>query len=773
MRLMFTLSMFSILTVVLSPCEWGVSPIGLELAKAFVVVRGDTSKLPADLNKAKKQTLSSFRGFGSQIGAFIGIGAPAAAAGLAFKSLVGAGEEFNQKMLNSLAIMKDVGPALRQDMAQAAFEAARKTQSSASQAAESFFFLASAGLNAEQSIAALPQVAAFAQAGMFDMATATDLATDAQSALGLTVKDPIQNLKNLVRVTDTLTGANEIANTSTLLVAEALTNKAAVAGAKANKSIEEIVATLTVFANQGKKGREAGTLFAIALRDLQTKGRNNAAAFKALNIAVFDSSDMMRNMADIVGDLERAMGGMATKTRGATLEQLGFNDKSKAAIDILIGHSEELRENEERLLAMGGVTQRIADKQLTVMQKALNELSSAWTELGMNISNQIEGPVSRAILKLSELVSSLDDVAFKISELGVVSTLVGPVFFGLETINKDMAAAKFQMADFLDIMADVNDALEKVGIPSRGTGGLRDQAEAMREAAISLLPRVVETRTIGLGGPGGEGEVDDILPDEDEISKSVSALGAAQFALQQLKNQVFDLKEGTSPAVRALLDFSAIPELVGHKDAGILINDFADLTFELEALEKAASELAGVNRAEKSLKRMEFQVDSLILGLTSADGKLRDFAMREGVTSKQISRFRELTELMKSAEREEDKRLRGISITKSLETDVEKAQSAFKELKMLRDSGDISETTFQRGLRTQIDSLKDKDALKPQFGVVGFEGLGSQIQAAIFRREDPQRKTAEESVKHTRLLQAMLDALGLLDIFPGLTGDSE
>ena len=88
--------------------------------------------------------------------------------------------EFDDAMNQSLAIMGNVSDTMRGQMTAAAREIGRTTRLSAKDAAESFFFLASAGLDAEQSTAALPQVAAFAQAGMFNMAVATDLATDAE-----------------------------------------------------------------------------------------------------------------------------------------------------------------------------------------------------------------------------------------------------------------------------------------------------------------------------------------------------------------------------------------------------------------------------------------------------------------------------------------------------------------------------------------------------------------------------------------------------------------
>ena len=185
---------------------------------------------------------------GGKMGKLAKVGLGAVAVGLvgvakgALES-VQAFASFQDKMTQSLAIMNTTVQQQEQ-MARVAREVASETTIGATQSAEAYFFLASAGLDAEQSMSALPQVAKFAQAGMFDMATATDLATDAQSALGLTVKDAQQNLMNLTRVTDVLVKANTLANATVQQFSEALTNKAGSALKVTNKSIEEGVAVL-------------------------------------------------------------------------------------------------------------------------------------------------------------------------------------------------------------------------------------------------------------------------------------------------------------------------------------------------------------------------------------------------------------------------------------------------------------------------------------------------------------------------------------------------
>jgi len=155
---------------------------------------------------------------------------------------------------------------MRKEMEATALEISKNGITSAKDLATSYFYLASAGLTAEQSVAALGAVEKFAVAGAFDMAEATDLATDAQSALGLTVNDAQANLKNMVRVTDVLVGANALANASTRQFSLSLTNQAAPAMKAFNVPLEEGIAVLAAYADQGIKAEEAGNMFSRMLR---------------------------------------------------------------------------------------------------------------------------------------------------------------------------------------------------------------------------------------------------------------------------------------------------------------------------------------------------------------------------------------------------------------------------------------------------------------------------------------------------------------------------
>jgi len=364
-------------------------------------------------DKGLKQAESGLKKFGKAAAAT----AAAAAAAVGTVAAVSVKEfaKFDQALNQSTAIMGDLSDAMKEDMAATAREVAKTTTFSAEQAAESFFFLASAGLDAASSIQAMPQVAKFAQAGMFDMALATDLLTDAQSALGLTIRDDaIANLENLTRVSDVLVKANTLANASVEQFSTALTTKAGAAARALGKDVEETVAVLAAFADQGIKGELAGTQLSIVLRDLTTKAIKNKEDFEALGISVFDSSGEMRNLGDIIANLEQVLGGMSDETQKATLLQAGFSDKSLAALQALIGTSDAIKTYESELRNAAGTTEDISDKQLESMSAQFDLLKSRIADAGIEIGSAL----APALLGLMDsLEPVLTDLMPKVKDL--------------------------------------------------------------------------------------------------------------------------------------------------------------------------------------------------------------------------------------------------------------------------------------------------------------------------------------------------------------------
>jgi len=353
------------------------------LAKIVVKFLGDAKGLTRTLGviKGKMAAFGGMMKSGALIAgtALLGVGA------VSLKAFA----DFDQAMTQSTAIMGDLSDTQLSNLESAARDMAKTTTFSAKEAADSIFFLASAGLDAEQTIGALPAVAKFAQAGMFDMATATDLLTDAQSALGLTVDDAADNQKNMIALGDVLVGANTLANASVEQFSAALTNKAGPSMRAYGLSVEEGVAVLAALADQGIKGEVAGTQFSAALRNLTTQAVKNSDVFDELGVAVFDSEGNMNNMADVVGDLEGLLGGMSTEQQKATLLQLGFADKAQATLLALLGQSDAIRTYQNDLEEMGGITEEVADKQLESFSSQMNLIKSRVMDVAITIGSHL------------------------------------------------------------------------------------------------------------------------------------------------------------------------------------------------------------------------------------------------------------------------------------------------------------------------------------------------------------------------------------------------
>lgn len=337
-----------------------------------VQIDADTSGFRSGLSRSMSK-LGDFRTEVGLAGAAIGT-AFAAGAG---KAIQAAGD-FDAAMQESLAIMGDVSDDMRAEMEDTARTIAKETQFSAEEAAESYFFLASAGLDAAEANQSLGDVAQFAQAGMFDMAEATDILTDANSALG-------RETEEMVGLGDQLVKANTLANASVQQFGEALTSKAAPAMERMGVESEEGIAALSTFADQGLKGRRAGTIFARTLEGLEKQARNNSEEFEELGVRVFDADGEMRDLADITADMEGALGDMSTEQKQAALEQLGFNKRAMQGVDLLMGNSEQLREYESELGDAGGTAEEVADKQMDTFNQQMGLFKDQLTDVGISI----------------------------------------------------------------------------------------------------------------------------------------------------------------------------------------------------------------------------------------------------------------------------------------------------------------------------------------------------------------------------------------------------
>lgn len=466
-------------------------------------------------DKGVKNAESSLKKFGA-FAAKSAAAATAAIGAIAVLSVKAFGD-FDAALNKSISIMGNVSDTLRTDMSDAAREVAKSTTFSAEEAAEAYFFLASAGLDAEASIAAMPQVAKFAQAGMFDMATATDLATDAQSALGLTSDDAAENLKNLTRVTDVFVKANTLANTSVEQLAAAFTSKAGNALKTVGKSVEEGASALAVFADQGIKGERAGTLLTNTIFGLTDSLEKNGEQYKELGIELFDNEGKMLNFAGIAEQFTGVLGTMSTEQKLTTLSQLGFNKQAREGILALVGNEEALAEYEKKLKEAGGTVDEVSGKQLETFNAQMELMKSRLMDVAIQIGSELAPKLLNLFDRIAPIIDQAAPVMLALFEkiesiFADVSKELAPLIEnalpGLKTLFDDLKEPVGQVLDFLTTLAKeilgivieliTNPAfIEAIGKVGKNFGVIAENVAAfLKSPIVDFLGKLISTTVI-------------------------------------------------------------------------------------------------------------------------------------------------------------------------------------------------------------------------------------------------------------------------------------
>ena len=221
------------------------------------------------------------------------------------KDAVSTYSDFNQAMANTSAIAGANEEQMKK-LESAALEMGKKTTKTATEASEALGYMALAGWDVDTSIASLEPVLRLSEATQMDLATCSDLVTDSMSALGLTA----DQLTDYLNVT---CQANNKSNTTAQALMEAMIGCGG-AAKSAGMDYKQTAAALGILANNGVKGAEAGTALNSMLVRMTTKDVAQKA-FKELGVSIYDSSGQMRNMQDILVELNGAMSGLTQEQK--------------------------------------------------------------------------------------------------------------------------------------------------------------------------------------------------------------------------------------------------------------------------------------------------------------------------------------------------------------------------------------------------------------------------------------------------------------------------
>ena len=339
------------------------------------------------------------------VAALVAVAAAAAVAARALQHVIEVGMEFDASLAAAGARFGNIrrGTEAFEELEEAALRVGVQTEFSASQAAQGLGFLAQAGFTATQAIAALPGVVDLATAAGLELAEASGIAADILGNQGLMTDDAAQLTLNLARVNDVLAQTSTTANTNVQELFEAF-RTGGPAARSAGASIETFSALAGRMAGAGIKGAEAGTAIRTMFLRLLNPARDARRAIRTLGLDVEDSEGNMRDMIDIVGQLQEGLEDRGTRERGQLLAQL-FGARGVTAANVLIdAGAESLRTYRTSLEGAEGAAAEMAETIRDTAAGDLAAMKSAIEGMALQIWDVIRGPVRAIIEGITEWV---------------------------------------------------------------------------------------------------------------------------------------------------------------------------------------------------------------------------------------------------------------------------------------------------------------------------------------------------------------------------------
>ena len=367
-------------------------------AKKITVSLEDIKKADGSLNwQGVKDGESAAKKSGDGFTVLKGILANLATAGIAVAAgavkdfcseVVEIGQTFETSMSKVSALSGATGDDLATLEAKAR-ELGASTTFSASQAADALGYMALAGWDTEQMLAGVGSVLTLAQAGEMELAAASDLVTDYLSAFNMEASET-------ARMVDVLSYAQANANTTVEGLGMAFKNCAANANA-AGMDVETTSAAISMMANQGLKGSEAGTALNAVLRDMTAKMEDGAIAIGEQSVAVMDAEGNYRDFTDILADVQAATNGMGDAEKAAALQSTFTADSIKGLNLMLNAGADEMVGFRDELYGCAGAAEETAATMTDNLGGDLAAMNSAFEELSLKIYDGLQEPLRSAV----------------------------------------------------------------------------------------------------------------------------------------------------------------------------------------------------------------------------------------------------------------------------------------------------------------------------------------------------------------------------------------
>lgn len=231
------------------------------------------------------------------------------------------------------------------------------------------------------------------------------------------------------------------------------------------ESSDEVLTLLSVMAEYGTKGAEAGTLLRnVMLRliaptkkaaetldmldaseeELAELGEMDVAAaaeaMDTLGLSVFDAEGNLKSMIQVISELRSATAGMTEEEMYPMLAAIFPTRTLRGIMDLLRTSDEEYASIQNRIRSSGGYASEIAALQEGGIGGSIRNLKSAFEELKLTVGEAMNPQIIKVTDALTELIRNISDLPEGTWDFigNIFATIVkaGPVLIGVGTTLK-------------------------------------------------------------------------------------------------------------------------------------------------------------------------------------------------------------------------------------------------------------------------------------------------------------------------------------------------
>lgn len=486
-----------------------------------------------------------------------------------------------------------------------------ETAHSASASADAMQYLALAGYDTNQILAATPAMLSLASAASMDLATSADIVTDTMSAFQLSAD-------KAGMAADVFALAQAKSNTNVEQLGEAMKYAAPIANSF-QQNLQQTTAVLGVFADSGIKGSMAGTTYTSMLSDMKAASKDGALSIGKMSVALYDAAGNARPMADIIEDVEKATHGMSTAQRDAALASI-FQERSIKGVNILLATgTKRLRDLEGMLNNSEGAAKKMADTMENNLGGSFRALMSA-TEGAAISFGEVLAP------SISSLADSIKDIMLWFNNLSATTKKWIVVVAGLAAGIGPAAIAIGAITTMIAAMVSPI-ALVVAGIAALGVGLAYLSSSSVKTVeTVNNATKAWEEQKAKVDAL--EKTLPDLIKRHDELKEKSNKSKEEQDELKTVIQKIADIMPG------AISQFDEYGRVMGVS---------TEKARELMEMQRAMLKIQNrdaIAEQEKNLERLDKRINNFKETIKAAEAEINERKLTVGVDDSKVKFLR-------------------------------------------------------------------------------------------------------------------------------------